>query len=92
MIVARWTFNVKQGAWNDLRALFKAERERHGSGFDRIYTCQLGARGRIAVEEEFEDLADMQKKEAEWSPPPEFVKQFIALTERGTTKEIWDVE
>jgi len=92
MIVDRWTYNMKQGKWPELIALFKAERERYGSMFDRIYVCRVGNRGRLAVESEFEDMADMEKKMAEFSPSPDFMKQFVALTESGTTREIWSVE
>jgi hypothetical protein len=91
MVVDRWTCIMKQGKWPELVALFKAERERHGSMFDRIYVCEIGARGRLAVESEFEDLADMVRKTAEWKPPAAFTEEFAALTEAGTTREIWQV-
>jgi hypothetical protein len=92
MIVDRWTYIMKQGKWNELEALFKAERERYGSMFDRIYVCQIGNRGRLAVETEFEDLADMQKKMTEFKLSPGLYEEFVALTEAGTTREIWRVE
>ena len=83
---------MKQGKWPELEALFKAERERYGSLFGRIYVCQIGNRERLAVEHEFQDMADMQKKEAAYKPPAEFMKEFVALTEPGSTREIWRVE
>ena len=92
MIVDRWTFHMKQGKWPELKALFKAERERYGSFYDRIYVCQICDRGRLAVEHEFENLADMERTVAEYSVPPEFYEQFVALTDPGTTREIWSVE
>ena len=83
---------MKQGKWPELEALFKAERERYGSMFDRICVCQIGDRGRLAVEHEFQDMAEMLKKEAEYRPPQEFMEAFAALTEPGSTREVWRVE
>jgi hypothetical protein len=83
---------MKQGKWPELEALFKAERERYGSMFDRICICQIGNRGRLVVEHEFQDMAEMLKKEAEFRSSPEFGEAFVALTEPGTTREVWRVE
>ena len=82
---------MKPGKRSELEALFKAERERHGSGFDRIYVCEIGNVGRLAIEAEFQDMADMEKKLAAWKPPAEFGKEVMALIEPGSTKEIWRV-
>ena len=37
------------------------------------------------------EVAVELEKQAAYSPSPEFMKQFVALTEGGTTREIWSV-
>jgi len=97
MIVNRRTFNVKQGRGEELVALvlgeIAAETERGGyTGATRVYTSSIGTFDQVAVEWEYEDLAEYEKGWAEWAAKPTtaaFMQKFLELTKEGGTNEIW---
>ena len=72
MIVNRRTFNIKSGCMEDAVQLVqqetKAERERGGySGPVRIYMSETGRFDRLAVEWEYENLAEYEQGWTEWA-------------------------
>ena len=93
MIVERWTFNVKEGCWDKMRELLKAENA--PSWPFRTLNCQFGTLGRLQTEGEFEDLTALQKAWTEWDKSPgsaEWRAAFGVLHERNSTRETWMVE
>jgi hypothetical protein len=72
-----------------------AERERDGwSGPVRVYTPSIGTFDQLAVEWEYEDLAQYEKGWAEWSArstTAAFMEKWVGLTKGGGTNEIWDL-
>ena len=99
MIVNRRTFNVKQGRSQEavelLAGEIAAEKERGGySGTTRIYTSSIGQFDQVAVEWEYEDLAEYEKGWAEWEARPttaRVMEKWLELTKSGGTNEIWDL-
>jgi hypothetical protein len=97
MIVNRRTFNVKPGHEQETVALvleeIAADRERGDyTGPTRVYTSNLGTFNQVAVEWEYEDLAEYQKAWAEWWARPmtaAFMQEWLELTNGGGTNEIW---
>ena len=98
MIVNHRTLNVKPGRTQEAVELITAEiaadRERGYSGAVRIYTPSIGRFDQLAVEWEYEDLAEYEKGWAEWRAQPttaEFMKKWLQLTKGGGINEIWDL-
>ena len=91
MIVNRRTWFVKLGQIAEAVELIKAESERTGST-PRIYTPYIGTFNEMALEFEFESLAEYEKFWSEYSASPEaaaFSEKFSRLIERGNKNEIW---
>ena len=87
----RITFNAKPGTMPRLAELLQAERVRTGRAY-RIYSSYLGEHDRIAVEFDWQDLAELEQAWAEWMTSPEaatFGQEFGAQRERGNINEIW---
>jgi hypothetical protein len=99
MIVNRRTFNIKSGCMEDAVQLVKqeteAERERSGySGPVRIYTSETGRFDRLAVEWEYENLAEYEQGWAGWAArptTPAFMEKWGAVTDKGGINELWNV-
>ena len=99
MIVNRRTFTVKPGRMQEaVESVVKetaAEKERGGySGTVRIYTSSIGQFDQLAVEWEYESLAEYEKAWAEWGARPttaEFMEKWIELVKAGGINEIWDL-
>jgi hypothetical protein len=72
-----------------------AESERGGmSGPVRVYTSSIGTFDQMAVEWEYEDLAEYEKRWAEWGARPTttaFIQKWLELTKGGGSNEIWDL-
>ena len=91
MIVQRLTFRVRGGQRMAAAELAIAERERVG-GTHRIYLSYLGRYDTIAMEFDFEDLAEMETFWSEWFATPEsaaFLKQWNDLLQARRTNEVW---
>ncbi len=91
MIVQRLTFRAKSGQRAAAAELARAERERVG-GTHRIYLSYLGRYDTIAMDFDFEDLAEMESFWSEWFATPEaaaFLKEWNGLLEADRTNEIW---
>ena len=91
MIVQRLTFRAKSGQRAAAAELARAERERVG-GTHRIYLSYLGRYDTIAMDFDFEDLAEMEAFWSEWFDTPEsaaFLKEWNGLLEADRTNEIW---
>jgi hypothetical protein len=99
MIVNRRTFNVKQGCEQELVALVLEEivaTSEDGSytGTTRVYRSSIGAFDQLAVEWEYENLAEYEKGWAAWWERPTtaaFMQKFLELTKEGGTNEIWEL-
>jgi hypothetical protein len=97
MIVNRRTFNVKHGRGQELVALvlgeIAADRERGGhTGPTRVYTSSIETFDQVALEWEYQDLAEYWKHWAEWFARPitaAFMQKWLELTKEGGTNEIW---
>jgi hypothetical protein len=59
----------------------------------RIYRDRLGPNNTIALEYEFESLAEYEEKSAEWNSRylVEFVPRIVELAVAGGNREIWDL-
>ncbi|GAG10812.1 unnamed protein product [marine sediment metagenome] len=93
MIVERRTHKVKQGCVQELVALLKGSAESRGLTV-RIYIDNIGPRFTVAVETEFDSLAEREKLRAERRASPDLpasLGKYFALTETGGTIEIWDL-
>lgn len=99
MIVNRRTFNVKVGCMEEAVALvlgeIAADSERGGyTGRIRVYTSSIGTFDQMAVEWEYQDLAEYEEMWAEWAALPTtaaFMQKWIELVKEGGTNEIWDL-
>jgi hypothetical protein len=100
MIVTRHTFNVKNGRMQEAAELvakeIAAERERSGySGHTRVYTSNIGQFNQLAVEWEYENLAEHENFWAQWSArptTPAFFEKWAEVAEGTGTGEIWNLE
>ena len=96
MIVNRRTFNVKPGQMDEIMALVRAETERIGMPpITRAYRPYIGPFDLLAVEWEFESLAQCDEFWTEWFAAPEadaFMSKFNELIAGGGTNEIWQLE
>jgi hypothetical protein len=91
MIVQRLTFLIKGGRRGEVMQLAAAEREQTG-GTHRIYLSYLGRYDTIAMEFEFEGLAEMEAFWDRWFATPEadaFLEKWNDLLEAERTNEIW---
>lgn len=99
MIVNRQSIHVRPGRMQDAVKLaakeIAAERERSGyTGRARICTSSIGQFDQMAIEWEYENLAEYEMFWADWSArptTPEFMKKWLELTKGGGTNEIWDL-
>jgi hypothetical protein len=95
MIVQRVTFKVKLGCMDKLVELFKAQVATWDKPINwRAYTIRFGESDRVAIEFEYENLAEFDKVEtAMWAKPEaaKFYKKTLELIETGGTIEIWNL-
>jgi hypothetical protein len=94
MIVQRGTFRIKPGRMDEAAALVLAEGEKHPPRAFRVYTPHTGPVGILAMEWEFENLAEYERYWAEWDAKPEtaaFSEKWNELREAGGTLEIWNL-
>jgi LPS sulfotransferase NodH len=93
MIVNRRTFIVKRGRLEEVVALIMAETKRVGqTPVVRLYLPEIAAFDQIAMEWEFENLAEYQRFWEEWFASPQgvaFLEKWNDLTETGGANEIW---
>ena len=95
MIVNRRTFNVRPGRMEEAVELAAKELERGGNfGAVRIYTISIGRFDQMAIEWEFQNLAEYEKGWAEWIARPtsaDFLDKLNELIKSGGTNEIWNL-
>ena len=94
MIVNRRTRVVKPGRMDDARALIQEAVRAKPSGVTRSVRCyviEFGAWNLLALEAEFETLAECERLFAEWlaSLSPEFWKKWNELRDQGGSNELW---
>jgi len=95
MIVERYSWKVKPFCMDKIVELVKAE----VATWDkppkwRVYTSNIGRENTIAMEFEFENLAEMEKYWAAWVAKPEtaeYDKKWNELVETGIGNEIWNL-
>ena len=99
MIVDRRTFIYKRGRRNDAVAVLKEMLQLATSKFKgltgRIYTPSIGPFDTLAMEGEYESLAEYERIQAEFFALPEvalLMEKWLEATETGGTHEIWDLE
>ena len=96
MIVDRRTYNIKLGqaakAVELLTAELVAAKEAgHSYGY-RVYVCQIGQWGQVAVEFEFENLAQQETFWSGWGAKnPDFIKDWFGLNQGEIQIAIWDL-
>ena len=94
MLVNRRTSYVKNGRMEEAVALLMAAIAQF-TGYtrtSRIYTSEIGTFDVVAVEWEYANLEEYERRWAEWAATPEaatFLEKWYAVTERGGTNEIW---
>ena len=96
MIVDRRTWDIAFGQADKAIELLKAEIEaaqKAGQiGSYRMYVSRIGQWGQVAVEYEFETLAEQEAFWAAWRPKhPSFIKEWFALNRGNIQIEIWDM-
>jgi len=94
VIVQRMTWKVKRGCMEELVALAKSVRESSG-WTGRILTDLVGRHDTVVTDHEFGSLAEMDEFWAEWranADYPAFAEKWFAVTERGGTTDIWNLE
>lgn len=94
MLVNRRTFNVKNGRTDEAVTLLKEAIAQFTTytRTSRIYTPETGSFDVVAVEWEYENLEEYERRWAEWGATPEaatFLERWYAVTERGGANEIW---
>jgi len=78
----------------ELVALAKSVRESSG-WTGRILTDLVGRHDTVVTDHEFGSLAEMDEFWAEWranADYPAFAEKWFAVTERGGTTDIWNLE
>jgi hypothetical protein len=98
MIVVRDILNIKRGCMREAVGLAReeaaAERQRSGvSRGMRLYVARTGKSRRLSVEFEYENLADYEKRVAEWLARPTtaaFLEKWHATFDDESV-EIWAV-
>jgi hypothetical protein len=96
MIVDRRTYNIKLGQAEEAVELIKAElvaaKEASHTYSYRVYVCQIGQWGQVAVEFEFDNLAQQEAFWSGWRPKnPEFIKDWFGLNQGEIQIAIWDL-
>ena len=95
MIVMRVTMNIKPGRMEEAAALLKAEIDRsRPSSVHRVYVPNVAPFDVLAVEGEWESVAESEKWFAEYGASPgwaDFQKQFVELRASGGTNEYWEL-
>jgi hypothetical protein len=93
MIVGRDTLIVKRGCSGKIIELIKAEIAKSSEGHKfRLYVPVIGKDDSIAVEGEYESLAEYEKFWNIFNAKPEtaeYYKNLLELTETGGWTEIW---
>ena len=92
MFVQRMTITVKPGHMEKILGLLKENREKTGVD-SRLYQIDIGTYNQIAIELEFETMADYEKGWAEWNARPDtpaFMEKWLEWT-KGGTNEIWQL-
>ena len=98
MILDRRTFTAEKGRRRDAVAMAKEVAELFTSKFGvtyRIYTTNIGPFDAVAVEGEFESLAEYDRLWTEFLALPELaplMDKWNEVTETGGTHEIWELE
>lgn len=96
MIVQRFTYEVKKGRAEKAIELVKSEIARYAPAQSqtwRIYTDNIGRFWMLAIEVEFESLADLEGYWAKWFEDPEavaFLEKFNKTLKSGGT-EVWNL-
>ena len=94
MIVNRRTWLIKPGRMRDARALIQEVVRAKPAGMTRTVRCyvsEFGAWNLLALEAEFETVAECERLVAEWLAPlsPEFWKKWNELRDPGGGNEMW---
>ena len=95
MIVERYTVQVKHGKWDETLELLEEGRKTIWPFFTcKIYACNYGPFNTLVVDNEFEDMADLEKKWEKLSAKKEFdawyAKWEMVVTEQGS-HTLWNV-
>ena len=94
MIVYRTTFKIKPGRMDEAVALCKAEEELYPAPHAiRTYTDNLAPNDTLAIEFEFENLAEMETFWAGWGAErgAAFFEKINELRRSGGINEIWNL-
>ena len=94
MIVQRGTFRIKTGHMDEAAALVLAEGKSHPPKHFRVYTSHTGPVNTLAMEWEFENLAEYEQYWAESDAKPEtaaFLEKWNELREPVGATEIWEL-
>ena len=95
MIVHRMTLYIKPGRGNEASELALRENKRRGwHRAVRFYASKIGRFETLAMESEFESLAEYEQFwNAYWATPEAaaFAKKWHELEETGSTDELWEL-
>jgi hypothetical protein len=97
MIVCRWLYSAKVGQVNEVRDLIAALVDRDASGQItwRVYASRYGQLETVALEGEFESLADFEKRNNDAMATPEvqaLVMKLLPLLRSPIVMEFWSRE
>jgi hypothetical protein len=95
MIVNRSTFNIKRGRMEEAKALLKEALQwwPADTGAVRHYASHFGTLNQLAMEGEFQSLADCDRAWTEWGAkmPPDWARRWNDAAETGGSNEIWTI-
>ena len=96
MIVERYTVQVKDGKWDETLELLKDGRKNIWPSIPcRIYSCNYGPFNTLVIDNEFEDMADLEKKWKKLGAKKKF-GAWLAKWEKVTTEQgshtLWTLE
>lgn len=96
MLAERSLYYPKPGCHGELVKVLKAGGQRFPPPHDfRLYSRVIGTSPTIALEIEFESLAEREKHWSDWGATPgataEFRNEWTPLASQPYTNEIWDM-
>jgi hypothetical protein len=96
MVVQRATYNIKPGRMEDALALAKAEIDKGGmeSRAVRLYSPNVAPLDVLAVEWEWDSLAQREQEWAKWlatDAAAAFAPKWADVIAGGGTEEIWNL-
>ena len=95
MIAQRFTYRIKPGAADRVIEMIHGEETRsERQGTMRVYQCTFGPGDTIAMELDFEDMAELQAFWQSWfarPTTPAFFEEWNQIVKHTVSNEVWDL-